>query len=99
MSKGSPIITVRLPQQTIDRVNNEIARINARRMDSPYTLRTFIVAAVFDKLAHIDRSRSKHSSREQRLEAGLSIAEVTLTIAEHPFADPTLSPDDEGSHS
>lgn len=87
MSQGSPVITCRIPQATIDKIAGEIDRINRRRMDSPFTLRSFIMSAIFDKLAHIERGRAKHSRRELDLEAGLTIANVTLTLAENPIAD------------
>ena len=64
MSKGSPIISVRIPEPILAKLDKAMDRINTRRKDMPYTRHAFILAAIMDKLAHIERSR-RRAKRER----------------------------------
>jgi len=68
MSKGSPVITVRVPQEVIDRIERHLERINLRRKEEPYTLRTFISQAIADKIDHVERSLE--SARKKKIREG-----------------------------
>lgn len=61
MSKGSPIVKLRLPGDLQAQVEQEIERTNCNRAAEPFTVSTWIRAAIVEKLAHARRSRCKKS--------------------------------------
>ena len=66
MSRGSPVTPVRLPQELIDRIVAAYKRANLTRKEEPYTLSSFIRHAIEEKLAKMERGRSKKKKREKR---------------------------------
>lgn len=65
MSKGSPIIPVRVPADLLAQVDEFIARTADKRPDGAFTRTSFILKCVADKLAHIYRSNRKHRKKEK----------------------------------
>jgi len=56
MSKGSPIVSVRVNPLLLASIDNVVARINKRRREEPLTRSTFILNCVLDKFDHLERS-------------------------------------------
>lgn len=63
MSKGSPIIPIRINQIDLDRINAAIAQVNKRRRFAPYTRSSWIMSAIQDKLAHMTRGQKARSKK------------------------------------
>jgi hypothetical protein len=63
MSKGTPVQTVRISPGTLVLVQDAVARRNANTADEPWTVSDFIRQAVFDKLAHMERSRKRRKKK------------------------------------
>lgn len=59
MSKGSPVIPLRIPQTLLNEMEIVIAQRNTLTLNEPWSRSSFIVAAIREKLAHMERSRSK----------------------------------------
>lgn len=59
MSKGSPIIGLRLPPEEYQALVDAIASNNESRKESPYDFSSWIRAAIRERLAKQARSRSK----------------------------------------
>ena len=57
MSKGSPIIPIRFPQELLAQVDKEVARAERTRPGEPWTRSSFVLAAVRAFLAKRERSR------------------------------------------
>ena len=62
MARGSPVVSVRIPAELLALVNEVIARSADTRKDGPWTLSSFIVAAVEEKLEKQARSAGKSQS-------------------------------------
>lgn len=56
MSEGSPRIVIRLPEETLDRIRDIIARLNRSTTRKPYTVSSWIRKAIMAEVAHLDRS-------------------------------------------
>ena len=59
MSKGSPIVQVRIEPGLLHCIDTEIQKLNLRTKGEPYNRSSFIVKALKDKLCHIFRSRKE----------------------------------------
>jgi hypothetical protein len=59
MSKGSPIITLRVNEQLLSDLEDEIRNANFNRKDTPYTRSSWILKAVTEKISHLKRSRKE----------------------------------------
>lgn len=60
--KGSPIITMRLPPEILEAVQEACERSNGTRTEEPYTVSSFIRACIierFDKYARARAARKK----------------------------------------
>ncbi len=62
MAKGSPVITVRIPAELLELVDDIIARSADTRRDGPWTRSSFIVAAIEEKIEKMARSAGKPES-------------------------------------
>jgi hypothetical protein len=70
MSKGSPIISLRLSPLVLAAVDAAIERGNKYRTAAPWTRTAWIHAAIHEKLAHSIRSnRPKKSRRSKQQES------------------------------
>ena len=59
---GSPTVTVRFPVELLEQVQQAVVRSADTRKDGPWTLSSFIVAAVEEKLEKMARSAGKSQS-------------------------------------
>lgn len=72
MSKGSPVVQIRVPADLLEQVLVSIARCNVNRQQEPYTLSGWVLAAIRERLAKHRRSsvrprgRGKESAHKQR---------------------------------
>lgn len=57
MSLGSPILKARIPQSVLHEVEITIARRNIFTRNAPWTISAFIVSAIKEKIAKMERSR------------------------------------------
>lgn len=57
MGKGSPVIPIRFPVDLLAVVDQEVSRSADYRTDGPWTRSSFVLAAVREKLAKMERSR------------------------------------------
>jgi len=64
MSKGNPIVQIRLTAETISRIESIIHLSNMRRKDAPYDLSSWIRHAIKEKLDKLARSKKAPSSAE-----------------------------------
>lgn len=63
MSKGSPIITLRIPAELLANVQVVVAETGANCKGEPWNLTTWILQAIKDKLAHQQRAREASKRR------------------------------------
>lgn len=59
MSKGSPIITVRIGHELLAKMDAAIASANVTCFDEPFQRTRWIKKAIAEKLAHLARSKKK----------------------------------------
>lgn len=59
MSKGSPIIPTRIPTELLGEIDAAIERANRHRKGEALTRSSFLIAAVREKLAKMERSRKR----------------------------------------
>jgi len=62
MSRGSPLLTVRIPAELLALVDQTIARSAGTRRDGPWTRSSFIISAIEEKLAKMARSAGRAES-------------------------------------
>jgi hypothetical protein len=62
MASGSPILSIRIPAELLELVDQAVARSVATRKDGPWTRSSFILAAVEEKLKKMARSAGKTQS-------------------------------------
>jgi metal-responsive CopG/Arc/MetJ family transcriptional regulator len=61
MSKGSPLLTIRIPAELLQLVDQAIARSVDTRRDGPWNRSSFIVKAIAEKLAKMARCAGRTS--------------------------------------
>jgi hypothetical protein len=59
MSRGSPVLTVRIPAELLQLVDEAVARSVYTRKEGPWTRSSFAVAALEEKLQKMARSNGK----------------------------------------
>ena len=59
MSKGNKVIPFRCPRELEQAINSAIASRNHVTKQEPWDRTGFIIAALKDKLAHLERSKGK----------------------------------------
>lgn len=79
--KGSPMVSVRVPQPILDQVLAAIARSQHTRHIEGYCVSTWLLAAIEEKLAHLERSRKPRPRRRPASEAASLAAQVGETPA------------------
>jgi hypothetical protein len=65
MSRGSRIIPLRVKPELLARMQQTIERRNAITREAPWSMTDFVLAAVKDKLLHLDRARRQTARRRQ----------------------------------
>jgi len=63
MSKGTPFVSVRVPDDLLQQIEQEIARTNQNTRNAPFTRSSWILVAIREKLAHAKRSRQKKKKK------------------------------------
>jgi hypothetical protein len=64
MSKGSPIIGLRVTEPLYSRILETIERNNLTKHGEPWTITTWILDCVRDKLAHQDAAKAQRERRK-----------------------------------
>jgi hypothetical protein len=65
VSKGSPVVPMRIPSELLAEIERAIEGRNSRAPGEPWTRTGFIITAIREKLAKMERSRSgRKRSRE-----------------------------------
>lgn len=59
MSKGSKIVPIRIPEDLLEQILVRIASANVQRSEEPYTMSSWIIKCIRDRLDHNTRSRRK----------------------------------------
>lgn len=62
MSRGSPLVSLRIPAELLELVDQTVARSMDTRKDGPWTRSSSILSAVEDKLKKMARSAGKTKS-------------------------------------
>jgi hypothetical protein len=62
MARGSPILSIRIPTELLELVDQAVARSVDTRKDGPWTRSSFILAAIEEKLKKMARSAGKAQS-------------------------------------
>jgi hypothetical protein len=62
MSRGSPVLTVRIPAELLQLLDQTVARSVDTRLNGPWTRSSFIVKAIEEKLAKMARSAGRAGS-------------------------------------
>jgi hypothetical protein len=62
MAKGSPVLSIRIPAELLELVDQAVERSVGTRKDGPWTRSSFIVAAIEEKLKKMARSAGKATS-------------------------------------
>jgi hypothetical protein len=63
--RGSPVVSFRIPAELLEQVYQAVARSAHTRRDGPWTLSSFIVSAIAEKLKKMARSAGKASPLPQ----------------------------------
>ena len=71
MSKGNPIIKLRVSREKLAEINSAIDSANVSRREEEYRISSWIRAAIEEKLAHLKRSKRK-KQKKQVDEGGVS---------------------------
>lgn len=66
MSKGTKIITLRLPSILEDAIDAAIAQRNEVTKQEPWTRTAFFLTAIREKLSHMERSRKSSRKRQTK---------------------------------
>lgn len=70
MSKGSPIITMRVSSKLLAEIREALVRALPHRRGEPWTMTGFIARAVREKLDHMARSRLNRPPKGRPERAG-----------------------------
>jgi hypothetical protein len=72
MSRGSPVVLLRLPPALLVALDAEVERQNATRVDEPYDRSGWVRQAIRERLAKLGRGRrSRRARREEMAGAGI----------------------------
>lgn len=79
MSKGNPIIKLRVSREKLAEIMSAIDSANVSRREEEYHVSSWIRAAIEEKLAHLKRSKRK---KEKRQEDEVGVSETILEMKE-----------------
>ena len=71
----APTITIRVAQQLLDQIDDEIARSEAQALYPPYTRSSLVQVAIAEWIAKRQRSRSRRRPRKAPAKTGQGGAE------------------------
>ena len=80
MSKGSPVTPLRIPQDLLDLVRIQIDQSECYRRGEPWTLSSFIRAAILEKLAKMKRSRKPRRKKGRSHNQQVALAERLIVV-------------------
>jgi hypothetical protein len=89
MSKGSPIIRVRVPAALLAQVEAKVERSQDSK-DEPYTLSSWIISAIREKLYKNKRSSTRPKHRQK---GGEDSPKSKIECSSGPAGDIVASPD------
>lgn len=72
MSKGSPIVNVRVPAELLSEIEAAVERSQDIRQDGGYTLSSWIIAAIRERIAKHVRSAASGRARKKGGANGVS---------------------------
>lgn len=75
MSKGNPIVPIRIERPILMEMNAVIRKRNATTRDEPWTRTAFIVTAILEKIKKMERGR-KPKKRKPKKRKQVPIADV-----------------------
>jgi len=73
MSKGTPIVPIRVNPILLRAMDAEIAKINKCWKVIPYNRTTFILSAIRERIKHLERSRKKRPKAKNILDNPQSV--------------------------
>jgi hypothetical protein len=62
MAKGSPVLSIRIPAELLELVDEAVERSVGTRKDGPWTRSSFILASIEEKLKKMARSAGRTTS-------------------------------------
>lgn len=68
MSKGSPIIPIRIPAEVLASMDLTIVQRNTYTHNEPWSRSSFIISAIKDKIAKMERSRSGRAHKSRKVD-------------------------------
>ena len=63
MARGSPTITIRVPEVALSALQEEIARTNKNIRVQPFTISSWVLTAIWEKLDKSQRSRKRRKPK------------------------------------
>lgn len=66
MSRGSKIVPVRLPEKLYHAIVEAMESANRTRFEEPYVVSTYVRKCLVEKLEHLERSKKKKSSKQEK---------------------------------
>lgn len=86
MSKGSPVVPIRLVPFVLERLDAAIAKNNTTRREEPWNRTTWIVDAILAKLAHQSRAEVQREKKRRKKELAKRGHQVEPAPADHQAA-------------
>jgi len=65
MSKGNPIVPIRIERPILMEMEAVIRKRNENSPNAPWTRTSFIVTAILEKIMHMERSRKKRKRKSK----------------------------------
>ena len=63
MARGSPTITIRVPDELLSALQQEIARTNQNIRVQPFTVSSWVLTAIWEKMDKSQRSRKRRKPK------------------------------------
>lgn len=76
MSKGSPIRTMRFPEELVQRIEAAIASANDRKARTRYDWTSWVRKAINEKLSHLVRGKRPRKRRRRATPGAGQVGEV-----------------------
>jgi len=85
--KGSPIITMRLPPEILEAVQEACERSNGTRTEEPYTVSSFIRACIIERFEKYARARA---ARQKKVKGATPIVLPGEALNTQPVTEQTI---------
>jgi hypothetical protein len=89
MSIGTPIATLRIPREIRSQIDAAIDRSKGCRKEGDYTLTTWIIAAIQEKLRHTERRKKQQEKRK----CGTQSLSTETTTSSTPTTNSKILPE------